>query len=117
MQILDFGRGAGAFSRPGSSVGNHLFADSGPFGPAKQILADFLGSPPPRSHSVRLCYKNGPSVSSGRIGEGEVPPRRQILDASLALSEMFEQFEAMRMAERPRYLGETGKHLLFRTHA
>jgi hypothetical protein len=54
---------------------------------------------------------------SGCIGEGAVPPRRQILDASLALPEMFEQFEPMRMAERPRYLGETGKHLLFRTCA
>ena len=42
---------------------------------------------------------------------------RQILDAALALAEMFEQFETMRVTERLRDLGEAGEYVLFRTHA
>ena len=36
-------------------------------------LADFHGPAPERSQFVRLCYKNGPFVSSGR--KGRVPGR------------------------------------------
>ena len=54
---------------------------------------------------------------TGGIGEGEVRTGRQILDAALALPEMFEQLQPMRMAERLRDLGEAGKYLLFWTHA
>ena len=54
---------------------------------------------------------------SGCIGEGEARAGRQILDAALALPEMFEQFEPMRMAERLGDLGEACKNLLFRTRA
>ena len=53
----------------------------------------------------------------GCIGEGEARASRQILDAALALPEMLEQFEPMRMGKRVRDLGETCKNLLFRTHA
>ena len=53
---------------------------------------------------------------SGCIGEGEARASRQILDAALALPEMFEQFEPMRMGKRVGNLGETYKNLLFRTH-
>ena len=48
------------------------------------------------------------------IGEGEAGAGRQILDAALALPEMFEQFEPMRMGERVGDLRETCKNLLFR---
>ena len=51
------------------------------------------------------------------VGEGEARAGRQILDAALALPEMFEQFEPMRMGKRVSDLGETCKNLLFRTHA
>jgi len=40
-----------------------------------------------------------------------------MLDAALALPEMLEQFEPMRMTERLRDLGKAGEHLLLRTHA
>ena len=50
----------------------------------------------------------------GGIGEGEAGADRQILDAALALPEMFEQFEPMRMGERVGDLRETCKNLLFR---
>jgi hypothetical protein len=53
----------------------------------------------------------------GRVGESEARAFGQILDAALALPEMFEQFEPMRMSERLRDLGETGEYLLFRTDA
>ena len=52
---------------------------------------------------------------SGCIGEGEARTGRQILDAALALPEMFEQFEPMRMGKRVSDLRETRKNLLFRT--
>ena len=51
------------------------------------------------------------------IGEGEARTGRQILDAALALSEMFEQFEPMRVGKRMGDLGKTLKNLLFRTHS
>ena len=51
------------------------------------------------------------------IGEGEARTGRQILDAALALSEMFEQFEPMRVGKRMGDLGETLKNPLFRTHS
>ena len=51
------------------------------------------------------------------IGEGEGRTARQILDAALALSEMFEQFKPMRMSKRMGDLGETLKNLLFRAHS
>ena len=50
---------------------------------------------------------------AGRIGVGEARPGRQILDAALALPEMFEQFEPMGMGERVGDLRETCKNLLF----
>jgi hypothetical protein len=53
---------------------------------------------------------------AGGVGEGQAGPRRQILDAALALPKMFEQFEPMRVAERQRDLRKTGKCLLFRSH-
>ena len=43
-----------------------------------------------------------------RVGESEACARSQILDTALALTEMFKQFEPMRMSERLRYLCETG---------
>jgi hypothetical protein len=49
----------------------------------------------------------------GGIREGEAGTFRQILDAALALPEMFEQFEPMRMGERVGDLRETYKNLLF----
>ena len=54
---------------------------------------------------------------SGGIGNGEVGSGRQILDAALALSEMFEQLEPMRVGKRMGDLGETLKNPLFRTHS
>ena len=54
---------------------------------------------------------------SGCIGEGEARAGCQILDAALALPEMFEQFQPMRMGERVGDLGETCENQLFRTHA
>jgi hypothetical protein len=54
---------------------------------------------------------------SGGIGEGEARPGRQILDAALALREMFEQFETMDMGKRVSDLRETRKNLLFRPGA
>ncbi len=54
---------------------------------------------------------------SGCIGEGEARTGRQILDAALALPEMFEQFEPMSMGKRMSDLRKTCKNLLFRTHA
>ena len=51
------------------------------------------------------------------IGEGEARTGREILDAALALSEMFEQFEPMRVGKRMGDLGESLKNLLFRTHS
>ena len=51
---------------------------------------------------------------SGCVGKGEARAGRQLLDAALALSEMFEQFEPMRMGERVSDLRETCKNLLFR---
>lgn len=54
---------------------------------------------------------------SGCVGECETRASRQFLDPALALPEMFEQFEPMRMGKRVRNLGETRKNLLFRTHA
>jgi hypothetical protein len=36
----------------GGPAGKHLFADSGPFDPAKQLLADFLDS---RADLFLLC--------------------------------------------------------------
>jgi hypothetical protein len=53
---------------------------------------------------------------AGRVGEGQARPRRQILDAALALPEVFEQLQAMRMAERLRDLREARKYVLFWAH-
>jgi hypothetical protein len=53
----------------------------------------------------------------GRIGEGEARTSRQILDAALALPEVFEQFEPMRVRKRVGDLRKTCKNLLFRTRA
>ena len=50
---------------------------------------------------------------SGGISEREARTGRQILDAALALPEMFEQFEPMRMGKRVSDLRETRKNLLF----
>ena len=44
---------------------------------------------------------------SGCIGEGEARTGRQMIDAALALSEMFKQFEPMRVGERMGDLGKT----------
>ena len=52
---------------------------------------------------------------SGCIGESEARTARQILDAALALSKLFEQFEPMRMRKRVGDLRETCKNLLFWT--
>src|SRR5207253_6885660 len=54
---------------------------------------------------------------SGCIREGVARAGRQLLDAALALPEMFEQFEPMRMGKRVGDLSETCKNLLFRTCA
>jgi hypothetical protein len=52
-----------------------------------------------------------------RVRQGEIGPCRQILDTPLALAEMFEQFQAMRVTECLCNLGEAGEYTLFRTHA
>jgi len=54
---------------------------------------------------------------TGGISEREARTGRQILDAALALPEMFEQFEPMRMGKRVSDLRETRKNLLFRPGA
>jgi hypothetical protein len=53
----------------------------------------------------------------GGIRDGQPGPGGQVVDAPLALAKMLEQFEAMGVTERLRYVGETGEYLLFRTHA
>jgi hypothetical protein len=53
----------------------------------------------------------------GGVRDGQPGPGSQVVDAPLALAEMLEQFEAMGVTERLRYVGETGEYLLFRTHA
>src|SRR5215472_2046690 len=65
-------------------------------------------------------YKRGAAEKlqmAGLIGESEARPGRQILDAALALSEMLEQFEPVRMGKRVSDLRETRKNLLFRPSA
>ena len=53
----------------------------------------------------------------GRVREGQARAGGKVLDAPLALAEMFEQFEPMGVAERLRDLGEAGEYALFRTEA
>jgi len=53
----------------------------------------------------------------GRVGNSEARACGQILDAALALPEMFEQFEPMRVRKRVGDLRKTRKNLLFWTHA
>jgi hypothetical protein len=52
------------------------------------------------------CVRHGQPGSSG-----------EVFDAPLALSEMFEEFQSMRMTERLGDLGEADEHTLFRTEA
>jgi len=51
------------------------------------------------------------------VSDRQARPRRQILDAALALPEVLEQFETMRMAERLGDLSQAGEYVLFRPHA
>jgi hypothetical protein len=68
-----------------------------------------------------------PSFDKGRAAKKlQVPrcvrhhqprPGGEVFDAPLALAKMFEQFEAMGVAERLGDLGEAGEHALFGTRA
>jgi len=54
---------------------------------------------------------------AGRVRHSQTRPGRKLFDAPLALSQMFEQFEPMGVAERLRDLCEAGKDALFGTEA
>jgi hypothetical protein len=54
---------------------------------------------------------------SGCVRHGQTRPRGKIVDAPLALAEMFQQFEPMGVAERLGDLGKTGEYALLRTEA
>jgi hypothetical protein len=51
----------------------------------------------------------------GRVRHGQPCTGGEVFDAPLALAEMFEQFETMRVTERLRDLGKTAENLLLRT--
>ena len=102
----DFGAVALAYAAKGSQQTYHHLV-------AGETIIDALAV-------ATAFYKRGAAEKlqmAGRIGEGEARPGRQILDATLALPEMLEQFEPVRMGKRVSDLRETRKNLLFRPGA
>jgi len=69
---------------------------------------------PPALHQARTAQK---LKVSGGVGDGQTGAPGKILDATLTLAEMLEQFEAMGMAEGLRNLGEAGEDVLFGAEA
>ncbi len=70
--------------------------------------------------SPPTLHENGATSKlkvSGGVGDGQTGAPGKILDATLTLAEMLEQFEAMGMAERLRNLGEVGEDVLFGAEA
>jgi hypothetical protein len=51
---------------------------------------------------------------SGCVRHGQTRPRGKIVDAPLALAEMFQQLEPMGVGERLGDLGKTGEYALLR---
>jgi hypothetical protein len=47
------------------------------------------------------------------VGEAEARPRGKFFDAALALREVFQQFQPMRVTERLGHLSEAGEDRLF----
>src|SRR6516162_1292922 len=77
---------------------------------ARQAIKDPLPFAPPldkRGAAKKLQV-------TGCVRHRQARPGGEVFDAPLALAEMLEQFEPVRMAERLRDLGETGKYTLFR---
>jgi hypothetical protein len=80
---------------------------------ASEAIVDALAG----ASALDKCSAAEKLQMSGSIGEGEARAGCQILDAALALSEMFEQFKPMRVGQRMGDLRKTRKNLLFWTHA
>ena len=76
---------------------------------ASEAIVDALAGTAP----LYKCSAAEKLQMSGCVGESEARAGRQILDAALALPEMFEQFKPMRMGERMGDQSKTRKNLLF----
>src|SRR6516165_4616463 len=88
----------------GAEVGCH---DAGDFGAVPLAVT----SP------VDKCSPTKKLQVAGRVRHSQIRPSRKLFDAPLALSQMFEQFEPMGVAERLRDLCEASEDALFGTEA